>query len=106
MLLRHRGERGICIDHFAALIVDGEDYSVLSVADKPGSLAPDGSRVTDQSGRPGLWIKDVQEDGSIHTSPVPPEGKIASLLQTAEGGVEEDPAVLTCIAENPFDAAI
>ena len=106
MLLRHRGERGICIDHFAALVVDGDDFSVLSVADKPGSLAADGTRVTDRSGRPGVWIKDVEEDGTITTAPAPLEGKLASILRSAAGEIAEDPAVVSCIADNPFDTDI
>jgi dipeptidase E len=28
MLLRHAGEQGICIDHWAALCVDGDAYEV------------------------------------------------------------------------------
>ena len=38
MMLRHSGERGIAIDHFAALVVEGENYSVLSISGKPGSV--------------------------------------------------------------------
>ena len=30
MILRHKGERGICIDHFAALVVEGDKFKVLS----------------------------------------------------------------------------
>ena len=38
MMLRHPGERGITIDHFAALVVEGGDFSVLSLEGKPGSV--------------------------------------------------------------------
>ena len=31
MLLRHSGERGIAIDHWAALIIEGSEYRVLSI---------------------------------------------------------------------------
>ena len=54
MLKRHSGERGICIDHFAALVVEGEKYSVLSPEGKPGSVL-DGSFSAEQKGTPGIW---------------------------------------------------
>ena len=38
MLKRHAGETGLAIDHWAALVVDGDRYSVLSVPGKPGSV--------------------------------------------------------------------
>ena len=40
MLLRHPGERGIGIDHYAALVVEGNKYSVLKIPGKPGSVLP------------------------------------------------------------------
>ena len=37
MLLRHPGERGICIDHFAALVIEKDgSYNVLSLPGRPG----------------------------------------------------------------------
>lgn len=62
MMLRHSGENGLCIDHFAALILDGEDYRVLALADKLGSVAEDGSFSKERKGTPGLWIKHVDSD--------------------------------------------
>jgi hypothetical protein len=38
MLLRHPNERAICIDHFAALVVNNDSYSVLSLNNQPGSV--------------------------------------------------------------------
>lgn len=105
MLLRHPMERGLCIDHFAALIVDGENYRVLSMEGKEGSCREDGTRVTDRSGRPAIWVKDVTEDGGIATWLVPEAGKLSDILKPATT-TEEDPAVADCIAENPFDMEI
>ena len=31
MMLRHPQERGICVDHFAGLIVDGDSYTVVRI---------------------------------------------------------------------------
>lgn len=39
MLLRHSGEQGIGIDHWAALILNGDDtYQTLSISEKKGSV--------------------------------------------------------------------
>lgn len=48
MMLRHPGEQGICIDHWAALVLTGDGkFEVLSLDDKKGSLLPDDSQSLD-----------------------------------------------------------
>merc|ERR1719343_888789 len=66
MLQRHKGERGIGIDHWAALIVSDGKYKVLSLDDKVGSVVLDGNDVKFRAGEgvPGVWIKDVV-DGDV-----------------------------------------
>jgi dipeptidase E len=100
MLKRHPGERGICIDHFAALVVKGDSFSVLSLEGRPGSVLQGGAYSEDQAGVPGVWQKDVAVDGTIDVQLVPPEGKLVDLLKLADS-IVEDPNVLTCRAENP-----
>ena len=65
LLLQSKDERGIAIDHWAALIIDGEDFQVMSLEGKEGSVKDGNEFVTDGSGIPGIWIKEVvvQEDG-------------------------------------------
>jgi len=106
MLLKHQGERGIGIDHWAALIVSGESYKVLSLEGKVGSVIID--RTEDEScadfrageGVPGIWIKDVMEDGRIHTRLCPQEGKLSDLLQPAKN-IIQDAEVERCRLANP-----
>ena len=69
MLLRHPQELGLAIDHWAALVLEGEAYRVISVGGKAGSVAADGLgfvfRAPDPAapaaddGRPGVWRKEV-----------------------------------------------
>jgi dipeptidase E len=66
MLLRHPQELGLAIDHWAALVLEGEAYRVISVGGKAGSVAADGGfRAPDPAapaaddGRPGVWRKEV-----------------------------------------------
>lgn len=102
MLLRHKGERGIMIDHFAALIVDGESYRVLSLEDRPGSVLEDGSHSPEREGKPGVWLKEVQaDDKTITTTLVPPEGKLTDILRKAST-ITEDPACESIRAANPM----
>ena len=101
MLLRHKGERGLCIDHFAALVVDGDEYSVLSLPGRPGSLLPDGTFSPSQGGVPAVWQKDVDEASNvIITQLVPSAGKLSELLKQPTA-IIDDPRVALCRVANP-----
>jgi len=101
MLLRHPGERGICIDHWAALVVEGDKYGVLRVTGKGGSLLPDGTFAGDGSGVPGVWTKDVV-DGLVVSAPVSDSGTLSTLLRVASS-ITVDPREALCRAENRAD---
>jgi dipeptidase E len=81
MLLRHSGERGIGIDHFAVLLVEGEEYRVISY-----------------DGDSGVWIKEVVEEKVVCTR-APQTGKVSDLLVPAKF-ITQDPRVEICRAEN------
>eukprot|EP01098_Paradermamoeba_levis_P005936 TRINITY_DN2475_c0_g1_i1.p1 TRINITY_DN2475_c0_g1~~TRINITY_DN2475_c0_g1_i1.p1 ORF type:complete len:302 (-),score=80.60 TRINITY_DN2475_c0_g1_i1:37-903(-) len=83
MLLRHKGEHGIGIDHYAVLIIDGEDFRVMSFDDDSGSVC----------------TKEVEEDGSITTKVLPPKGKSADILKIATE-IVQDPKVEICRQQN------
>ena len=100
MLLRHPGERGICIDHFAALCVDGDTYWVLSLPGRPGSLLPDSSFSETRQGIPAIWVKDI-EDGVVRTSLVASTGALSDLLRKAEY-TDPDPRLDACMRANPL----
>eukprot|EP00294_Goniomonas_avonlea_P001383 CAMPEP_0114542180 /NCGR_PEP_ID=MMETSP0114-20121206/1703_1 /TAXON_ID=31324 /ORGANISM="Goniomonas sp, Strain m" /LENGTH=308 /DNA_ID=CAMNT_0001726471 /DNA_START=64 /DNA_END=990 /DNA_ORIENTATION=+ len=87
MLLRHSGERGIGIDHWAALVVDGDRYSVISLAGMEGSVL-NGAFSPERKGQPGIWIKDVVE-GAVQASLVPSQGRVADLLRPAHAVVPD-----------------
>eukprot|EP00606_Chrysophyceae_sp_TOSAG23-5_P000439 GSChrysophyteH2.ASY1.ANO1.398.1 assembled CDS len=99
--VHHKGERGICIDHFAALCVDGDDYHVLSLPDRPGSVLENGEFSMAREGKPGCWVKDVSAEGKIVTELVPETGKIAELTKAAEA-IADDAACDQCRLENPI----
>ena len=102
MMKRHPGEQGICIDHFAALVIADSRYEVLSLPGKEGSLMPDGSSRPGE-GKPAVWLKSTSTDGgSIESRLLPPTGQLADILRPARE-VVEDPRVATARAENPSD---
>jgi dipeptidase E len=100
MLLRHAGETGIAIDHFAALIIDGEDYRVISIEGREGSV-DEGRFSPERQGKPGIWKKTVV-DGQVQATVVPATGKLRDLLSMAEAMVE-DPRLAAARAANPDD---
>lgn len=102
MLLRHPGEQGVGIDHWAALVVEGDKYRVYSEPGEGGSVLSDGTLAIDGSGKPGIWIKRVV-DGKVHSVVAPIEGNLADLLRPAEE-IVEDPRVELCRKANPDDA--
>ena len=56
----------MCSDHYAALVVDGEKFRVLSLPNKPGSLMEDGSLNLKGKGKPGIWLKNLNlGDGCV-----------------------------------------
>jgi dipeptidase E len=103
MVSRHPTERGICIDHWAALVVDGEAYSVFTVDGKPGSVMDDETFSETQQGKPGIWIKDAGSGGkAIKTTLAPSQGLLKDLLRQPTGGsTTEDPRLSLARKENP-----
>jgi dipeptidase E len=100
MLLRHAGEIGIAIDHFAALVVDGEDYRVISIEGREGSV-DEGRFSPDRQGKPGIWKKTVV-NGQVQAMVVPATGKRRELLSQADA-IVEDPRLAAARAANPDD---
>lgn len=101
MMLRHSGERGICIDHFAALIVEDNNYRVLSLPGRPGSVMPDGSWSINREGAPGAWQKDVV-NGTLETTLIANSGSLASLFKVADD-ITQDPKLEECRLKNPIE---
>ena len=98
MLLRHEHELGLGIDNYAALVLDGEEFRVLSLPGAPGGSVPDGDL-----SKPGVWIKYVEE-GVVRSKICPSYGKVAELLQmiiNPEKDVWNDERVELCRTENP-----
>ena len=100
MLLRHSGERGICIDHFAALCVEDNQYHILSLDGRPGSVLENGNFSLTRKGVPGVWLKEVI-DGKVCTTLASPRGDLWELLKDASETFQ-DPKIETIRIENPI----
>ncbi|KAL3911327.1 MAG: hypothetical protein SGARI_001700, partial [Bacillariaceae sp.] len=113
MMFRHPGETGIGIDHWAAFIVSGHSYRVLSLKGKPGSVMTSSSTGIEQAefavdedgtanGVPGVWIKQVDvAQGTLVTSLCPPEGKLSQLLKVPSQIVQDEDTINLCRKANP-----
>jgi dipeptidase E len=102
LLLQSPRELGIAIDHWAALVIDGEDYYVMSLEDKEGSVLNEKDWVTNGSGKPGIWIKEVVNDGQeVYQQICPRQGKVKDLFRVASKITNNEDALLQCRIENP-----
>ena len=101
MLLRHNGEVGIGIDHWAALQVQGDVFTVVSIPDKEGSVLANGEFSPDRQGKPGIWIKRVQ-NGRVVCRLCPSSGKLSDILSRATE-IVLDPREEDCRQQNPAD---
>jgi len=103
MMLRHPSERGICIDHWAALVVEGDKYRVWTMEGEQGSVGADGTFTepnTVPAGKPGIFVKDVVA-GVVQVSLAPSSGLLSDLFKPATAMVE-DPNVASERIANPF----
>mmetsp|Transcript_17724 Transcript_17724/g.43395 ORF Transcript_17724/g.43395 Transcript_17724/m.43395 type:complete len:314 (+) Transcript_17724:172-1113(+) len=102
MMLRHAGETGICIDHWAALVVEGDSFRVLSLHSREGSVLPSGEFSATREGAPGVWIKEVV-NGTVHTRLCAQQGQVKDLCKVASS-ILKDARVAQCRQLNPDDA--
>lgn len=131
MILRHPSERGVCIDHWMALLIDRGTYKVArayleedpskpmigslqkdaedlknkdgleEAVDLNGNLLPKFYYTPNRNGIPGIWIKDVV-DGKIKTRLLWPEsGKLEDFLKVPQE-IVEDPRLDFARKLNPF----
>ena len=82
MLQMHSGERGIAIDNWAAFVVDGNNYRVISRKGKGGSVGKNGEYTSDdKTGRPGGFILEIDEQGRQQRRLMPESGSIHDVLR-------------------------
>ena len=100
MMLMHPGERGLGLDHWCALVTEGDgSYTVLSCPGKAGSVLEDGTFSAERNGKPGLWVLDVI-DGTVQRTLAPEQGQLSDLLRPAAELVV-DPRADVVRAKNP-----
>jgi len=102
MLQRHFGENGIGIDNWGALIIDGDNYRVISRAGKPGSVGTDGHYTEKRDGVPGGWSLSINHTGGLMRTMIPREGKVSDLLYPARFIIQSN-QLPVARAQNPDD---
>jgi len=103
MLAHHSGEYAIGIDNWAALIVDGDQYTLVSRDGYPGSVHADGSFAPDRTGKPGMWLLRLNAtSGTLERTLAPKRGHVASLLLPPRY-VVQDTQLPVARGQNPDD---
>ena len=92
-------ELGICIDHCAALQVDGDSFKVFSIPGETGSVPDD-----ENESVPGVWLKWIDEDGLVKSKVCPSRGKLSDLLQCVDEPEEcwSDSRLVEARNQNPI----
>jgi len=109
MLLRHPTEVGICIDHNAAFLIEGDNYRVIYPTGDEfiGSVMPDGTFSGDRLGRPGVWIKELMSDEcTVSCFLCPASGKLEQLLKDPKHIRHSYAHELIAEKENPDDGPL
>eukprot|EP00656_Telonema_subtile_P008230 TRINITY_DN13853_c0_g1_i2.p1 TRINITY_DN13853_c0_g1~~TRINITY_DN13853_c0_g1_i2.p1 ORF type:complete len:339 (+),score=59.43 TRINITY_DN13853_c0_g1_i2:223-1239(+) len=102
LLQRHSGEKGIGVDNWGSLMIDGDAYTIVSRAGKPGSVK-DGAFTTRRDGVPGAWQMHIDPaDGQLVRQLVPSRGLVSDLLIPAKYIVESN-MLGVARAQNPDD---
>ena len=103
MLAHHSGEGAIGIDNWAALVIDGDHYHLVSRAGYPGSVAADGSFSVNRTGTPGMWRVGINgATGALERTLAPTSGAVADLLVPPRY-IAEDTQLAVARGQNPDD---
>ena len=102
MMKMHSGETGICVDNWAALVINGESLQVVSRHGKGGSVGASGKYTdTRASGSPGAFIVRVDSRGK-QTRQVLPQRCHVSCLGGPPSYVVESPMIPVARMQNPI----
>lgn len=102
LLQQHSGEYGIGVDNWAALMIDGDSYTLISRKGHTGSVNADGSFARNSTGYPGGWQMQIGPTGELQRKLIPRTGSVSNLLLPARYIV--DTTMLTVARnQNPDD---
>ena len=103
--LRHPGETGLAIDHYAALVIEDGQYRTLALPGKPGSRTPSGANEPGK-GTPAVWLKRIAGSGGqqqLEERALPEAGGPLAEVFVPAVDIVEDPRVAIARVENPAD---
>jgi dipeptidase E len=101
MLQRHSGETGVGVDNWAALVINGDRFNVVSRKGYPGS-DHDGTFTPNRTGIPAVWQMTITATGELSRTLVPATGAVSDLLRPAKYAVE-DSMLSVARGQNPDD---
>jgi dipeptidase E len=108
MLRRHSAELMVCVDHWAALRLDGSGgFAVLAL---PGKFRAGQAAEAGEGRAPGVRLLSVpaaqqqqqgEEAPQLLEQELPQQGSLSEWLRPASGPITEDPGVEACRRANP-----
>lgn len=101
-LQQHSGEYGIAVDNWAALMIDGERYTLTSRKGKHGSVDASGKFTSKFDGRPGGWSLTISSDGKLQRTSIPTKGFVSFFSSPAKYIVQTS-MLKVARAQNPDD---
>ena len=103
ILQLHSGERGIGIDNWAAFVVNGNEYKIISRKGKNGSVGSNGEYTSDtHNGKPGGFTLEVDSDGNLNRNLIPSEGYVSNVLRKARY-ITQSNFLKVARIQNPLD---
>eukprot|EP00457_Paulinella_chromatophora_P005721 gb/GEZN01005738.1/.p1 GENE.gb/GEZN01005738.1/~~gb/GEZN01005738.1/.p1 ORF type:complete len:369 (+),score=38.98 gb/GEZN01005738.1/:53-1108(+) len=106
LLQRHSAEIGLGVDNYAALVVDGDIYYVVSTPGYTGSVDDKGAWTPGPPigppGTPGAWRMSIDSSGRLLRTLIPAKGKVTSLFIPARY-IVQDSQLAVAARQNPDD---
>jgi hypothetical protein len=102
MMQHHSGEYAVGIDNWAALVINGDNYNVVSRKGKQGSVGADGTFSENRTGHPGIWKLRINDQGQLERTLPPLVGRVSDLLSPPKY-IAPSQQLSVARAQNPDD---
>ena len=101
LLRQHSGAVGIGVNNWAALMINGDTYEVISRSNHSGSVGSNGEFVQDKSGKPGAWLLKIDCEELVG-SLIPISGLVSNVPSNARF-VANTSTLIVAKAQHPDD---
>lgn len=102
MMKMHSGETGVAVDNWAAIVIDGGRYEIISREGKTGSAGSNGQYTKPgKGGKPGAFLIHIALDGTQHQEPISKTGHVSEIMSHAKY-IVSSPFLVPARIQNPI----